>query len=423
MIRRLAPSGRVIVLGTPPEDAATPREATAQRALEGFVRSLGKEVGRGATAQLRLRRARRRGRARVDAALPALRPLGLRRPARSSASAPAAADVPDDWERPLAGQVARRHRRRRAASARRSPRCWPATARTSSASTSRPRARTLAAIANAHRRRPRCSSTSPPTDAPAALAEHLRERHGGVDIVVHNAGITRDKTLGAHEPRTQWDSVLAVNLAAQERINDALLDGDVLRPGGRIVSVSSMSGIAGNRGQTNYATSQGRRDRHRRVAGAGARRARATINAVAPGFIETQMTAAMPLGTREAGRRMNSLAQGGLPVDVAETVAWLAQPGVGGRQRQRRAGLRPEPARRMSADRALRAPALLPLSGARSSAPAAATTLPDRRARAARVEVDRDALAEYDRGVRLPLCATSCRRRTRTCSRSRWRWS
>ena len=55
-----------------------------------------------------------------------------------------------------------------------------------------------------------------------------------------------------------------------------------------------------------------------------------TINAVAPGFIETQMTAAMPIATREAGRRMNSLAQGGLPVDVAETIAWCASPGSGG---------------------------------------------------------------------------------------------
>ena len=56
-----------------------------------------------------------------------------------------------------------------------------------------------------------------------------------------------------------------------------------------------------------------------------------TINAVAPGFIETQMTAAMPIGVREAGRRMNSLRQGGLPVDVAETVAWLAASAAGER--------------------------------------------------------------------------------------------
>jgi 3-oxoacyl-[acyl-carrier protein] reductase len=122
--------------------------------------------------------------------------------------------------------------------------------------------------------------------------------------------------------------VLAVNLESLERLNEALLDG--LRRGGRIVCVSSVSGIAGNRGQVNYATSKaGLIGVVEALAPALAAR-QATINAVAPGFIETRMTAAMPIGTREAGRRMNSLAQGGLPVDVAETVAWLASPGSAG---------------------------------------------------------------------------------------------
>jgi 3-oxoacyl-[acyl-carrier protein] reductase len=166
-------------------------------------------------------------------------------------------------------------------------------------------------------------------DAPRALADHLRERHAGVDVVVHNAGVTRDKTLGRMS-EDQWDMVLDINLSSQERIDDLLLGEDVLRPGGRIVSVSSVSGIAGNRGQVNYATSKagviGLVDATApRVADRPA-----TINAVAPGFIETQMTAAMPLATREGGRRLNSLSQGGLPVDVAETIAWLASPGSGG---------------------------------------------------------------------------------------------
>jgi 3-oxoacyl-[acyl-carrier protein] reductase len=166
-------------------------------------------------------------------------------------------------------------------------------------------------------------------DAPRTLADHLRERHGGVDVVVHNAGVTRDKTLGRMS-EDQWDMVLDINLSSQERINELLLGEDVLRPGGRIVSVSSVSGIAGNRGQVNYATSKaGVIGVVETLAPAMAKR-RSTINAVAPGFIETQMTASMPLGTREAGRRMNSLAQGGLPVDVAETVAWLASPGSAG---------------------------------------------------------------------------------------------
>ena len=88
-----------------------------------------------------------------------------------------------------------------------------------------------------------------------------------------------------------------------------------------------MSAIAGNAGQTNYATSKaGLIDlvARRWSSSAGSRSTRSR-----PGFIETQMTAAMPIGVREAGRRMNSLRQGGLPVDVAETVAWLASLGRG----------------------------------------------------------------------------------------------
>jgi 3-oxoacyl-[acyl-carrier protein] reductase len=128
----------------------------------------------------------------------------------------------------------------------------------------------------------------------------------------------------------QWDMVLAINLTAQERINEALLARDALRENGRIVCVSSMSGIAGNAGQTNYAASKAGVIGMVHAMAPEVASKRVTINAVAPGFIETQMTAAMPIATREAGRRMNSLAQGGLPVDVAETIAWYANPASGG---------------------------------------------------------------------------------------------
>lgn len=166
--------------------------------------------------------------------------------------------------------------------------------------------------------------------APARLVEHLTSRHGGLDAIVHNAGITKDKLL-VNMDAARWDAVLAVNLKAQLAINAALLDeGGPLHTGGRIVSVASTSGIAGNRGQTNYAASKaGVIGLVRALAPTVAARG-ITANAVAPGFIETEMTAAMPFATREAGRRINSLQQGGLPVDVAETVAWLAEPGSGG---------------------------------------------------------------------------------------------
>ncbi len=183
-------------------------------------------------------------------------------------------------------------------------------------------------------------------DAPATIAAALLAL-GGIDIVVHNAGITRDKTI-AKMTEAAWDSVIDVNLSAQERIDDALLDQNVLHAGGRIIGVSSISGIAGNLGQTNYATSKaGVIGRVQSMA--ELLRARGiTINAVAPGFIETQMTARIPLGLREAGRRMNSMSQGGQPVDVAETIAWLASPGVWRNHRQRGARMRTKPDRSMT---------------------------------------------------------------------------
>ncbi|TDB97574.1 3-oxoacyl-ACP reductase, partial [Micromonospora fluostatini] len=165
-------------------------------------------------------------------------------------------------------------------------------------------------------------------DAPDRLARHLADRHGRVDVVVHNAGITRDKTLGRMDP-DRWDQVIDVNLSSPERINDVLVGRELIGDGGRIVAVSSIAGIAGNRGQTNYATSKAGviglvRSTAPVLGGRGI-----SLNAVAPGFIETRLTARIPLVVREAGRRMNSMAQGGLPVDVAETIGWLAWPASG----------------------------------------------------------------------------------------------
>jgi len=325
-IRQIGPSGRLVVLATPPAAAGGTRAAVAQRALEGFVRSAAKELRAGATAQL-LRVA-----PGAEAGLEStLRFLLSGRSAYVDGQVitvgPGAAEAPEDWARPLAGKVA----------------LVTGAARGIGAAIAEVLARDgahvicldvpamgadLAATANGLR------GTALQLDitaghAPDALAAHVRERHGGVDVVVHNAGITRDKTI-AQMSEDQWDSVLAVNLTGQERLTAALLDGDLLRAGGRIVCVASIGGIAGNRGQTNYGASKaGVIGLVEALAPELAARG-AAINAVAPGFIETRMTAAMPVGTREAGRRMNSLSQGGQPVDVAETVAWLASPGSGG---------------------------------------------------------------------------------------------
>jgi 3-oxoacyl-[acyl-carrier protein] reductase len=124
---------------------------------------------------------------------------------------------------------------------------------------------------------------------------------------------------------SRWTSVIDVNLVAPERITAELLEQGVIHDNGRIIGVASIAGIAGNMGQTNYAASKAG------VIGlvdslAGELKKGITVNAVAPGFIETKMTAAVPFATREVGRRLNSMSQGGRPVDVAEAIAWYADP-------------------------------------------------------------------------------------------------
>ena len=162
------------------------------------------------------------------------------------------------------------------------------------------------------------------TDAPERFVAAARAR-GGLDVLVHNAGITRDRTLGRMS-EAEWNGVLSVNLASILAIDAALDAAAVLRPGVREVCLASISGIAGNAGQTNYAASKAGLIGYVRARASALHATGGTVNAVAPGFIETAMTKKMPLMVREAGRRLNALQQGGHPADVAEAIAFLARP-------------------------------------------------------------------------------------------------
>lgn len=321
--RSVLPCGRVVVLGRPPESCTSPRQATVQRSLEGLTRSLGKELRKGINAQLVY--VADGAEDQIDSTL---RFLLSPRSAYVSGQVirigqPVGPVVaPADWNQALAGRkvlVTGASRGIGAAIAEVMARegaqviCLDV-----------PQAQSgLDEVARKIGGKALAMDIGA-EDAPAKLVA-AAQADGGWDVIVHNAGITRDKTI-ANMKEHLWQMVVNVNLSTQERINDALVESGALKTGGRIVCVSSISGIAGNMGQTNYAVSKAGvigmvQSNAPLYAAKGI-----TINAVAPGFIETQMTAAVPFAIREAGRRMNSMSQGGQPVDVAEAIAWMASP-------------------------------------------------------------------------------------------------
>jgi 3-oxoacyl-[acyl-carrier protein] reductase len=324
LVGKLEKSGRSVILGRPPDQSGSASRAAAQSALEGFSRSLAKEIGKsGATAQL----------VRVaSGAEPALTPL--LRFLLSPRSAFVTGQVltldpvaePTDWPlvQALRGKVALVTGAARG--------IGEATARALAAEGAhvtcldRPEdSAVLNEVATRIGGSALALDLSAPESAPA-LAEALRVQHGGVDVVVHNAGVTRDKTL-KRMTNAQWEQVIDVNLSAVLRVDQALTG--LFRAGGREICLTSVAGIAGNVGQTNYAAAKAGLIGYveRRALDLGA--SKTTINAVAPGLIETRLTAAMPMVVREAGRRLSALGQGGQPADVAEAITFLASPGAG----------------------------------------------------------------------------------------------
>ncbi|MDQ2795654.1 MAG: 3-oxoacyl-ACP reductase [Actinomycetota bacterium] len=338
VVKRLARNGRVVVVGTDPATLTDVAQVATQRALEGAVRSLGKELRAGATANLVL--------SQGNAHAGVLTAVEFFLSGRSayvdgqvvvvdeSAAPPPSPDA--DPARPLDGKVA----------------VVTGAARGIGAQIARVLARdgatvvavdvpaagdALARLANEIRGQALQADVTA-ADAGPRIVEAATSRHGSLDIVVHNAGITRDK-LFVNMDESRWGSVLDVNLRSVLRMNEAILGNHMhdmhnkhvvegaMSDGGRVVCVASIAGIAGNRGQTNYGASKAGIIGLVSALSAQVRTRGITVNAVAPGFIETEMTAKIPFATREIGRRMNSLQQGGLPLDVAETIAWLSQPG------------------------------------------------------------------------------------------------
>ncbi|MFL6172870.1 MAG: 3-oxoacyl-ACP reductase [Marmoricola sp.] len=325
LMRSLVGCARVVVIGTNPTQTGSVDERIAQRSLEGFTRSLGKEIGRGSTVNLVY--VAPGAESTLESTLAFfLSPKSAYvsgQVARLGLTGTKKAVKVADQTKPLAGKVAIVTGASRGIGEQIARVLHRDGATVLGIDVPQAASELQALMKELDGDQLTLDITG--KDAPQRIAHHVQEKHGGVDIVVHNAGITRDKKL-ANMGEDRWSSVIAVNLSAPERITRELLDQGLINANGRIIGVSSIAGIAGNVGQTNYAVSKAG------VIGfvdalAPELKNNITVNAVAPGFIITAMTAAVPFATREVGQRLNAMAQGGLPVDVAEAIAWYSSPG------------------------------------------------------------------------------------------------
>ena len=326
LLRSLGPSGRVVVVTRAAADAASPAQAAARAGVDGLWRSLAKELRYGATGNAVV--LREQVEVNAPAAVGALRFLLSARSAFVSGQpievGGAEGSLPEDWTEPLTGKVAMVTGAARGIGAQ-IARVLHREGATVVGVDIPAAGESLAQVMNqVNGLAIQADITS--AEAPQRLIDRVRQRFGHLDVIVHNAGITRDKLLANMKPE-QWQAVIDVNLNAQIALNEALLGVPELSPDGlRIITLSSTSGIAGNRGQTNYAFSKAGVIGLTRALAPQAARQGGTANAVAPGFIETEMTEQIPAARRQVARRLNSLQQGGLPVDVAEAISFLASP-------------------------------------------------------------------------------------------------
>ena len=324
---KLSRCGRVVIIAHKPSAIRDPEHATLQRGLVGFVKSVAKEIGRkGATANLLY--VDKNGEDAIAAPLRFLLSAGsaFTNGQVINVSSPVG-DMQAKWEQPLKDKVV----------------VVTGAARGIGRSISEVLARDGAKVIGVDMEgsAPQLEEVMAEIggislslditaqDAPKRLIEVCRQQGDKLHGIVHNAGITRDKMLTKMTGH-QWQLLMQVNLGSVQAINKALLKTKLLDQGGRIVGIASISGIAGNVGQTNYGFSKSAvigmvESMAQRCARRGI-----TINGVAPGFIETQMTAAIPFATRQMGRRLSSLGQGGLPEDVAEVIAFYLSPQAAG---------------------------------------------------------------------------------------------
>jgi 3-oxoacyl-[acyl-carrier protein] reductase len=161
-----------------------------------------------------------------------------------------------------------------------------------------------------------------------AVIDDIETRHGSIGILVNNAGITRDNLL-VRMKDDDWDSIMATNLKPAFRLARRVLRGMMKARRGRIIQIGSVVGTSGNPGQTNYAAAKAALLGFTKSLALEVGSRDITVNCVAPGFIDTEMTKALPQAQREALATRIPLGRLGTPEDIAYAVAFLASPRAG----------------------------------------------------------------------------------------------
>lgn len=327
MIRSLQRNGRVVLIGRKITSEMSVSQATAQQALEGFMRSIAKEINkRGCSAQL-LYITPTDSNTLAGPLRFFLSPQSAYITSQVLTLNTTTPEMPNDfdWSQPLSNRVALITGASRGIGLATAERMAAYGAKVICLDLPSTQSQLESVASNIDGLALPLDITTP--SAGKTIEQFVSSHTEGLDIIIHNAGITRDRTL-ARMSNAWWESCLNVNLHAVEHITTHLIQQDVLRPNGRIICLSSIAGIAGNMGQTNYATAKaGLRGFVRHLSAQPALvKNQITANAIAPGFIETDMTDHMPVMIREVAKRLNSFNQGGLPDDVAQAIAFFASP-------------------------------------------------------------------------------------------------
>lgn len=327
VIRSLDKNGRVVILSSVPEDQPDVASRAVVRGLVGFTKSIAKEVGKkGSTANLiqvgKGAETRVPGTLRYFLSKRCTFVSGQTVVVEKATKAAKATQ----WEQSLEGKVALVTGAARGIGAATAQKLANEGAKVVCLDLPHDRAVLAETVERVGGAALELDITA--ADAPQVIADTLSREFGGVDIVVHNAGVTRDRTIAKMDARW-WNMVMQINLQAILSIDEALTNG-VLNEKGRIIALSSIGGIAGNMGQTNYALTKAAVIGYVKAQSEALAAKGIGVNAVAPGFIETRMTAQMPVGIREAGRRLSALGQGGQPEDVADLITFMSTPAAAG---------------------------------------------------------------------------------------------